>query len=620
MTTIKDIQLVKKFKADIISNGEPIKVLQYESKDGVSVDDIRKQLKILQENNPKFNNDNYSLSVDVDFREAGWRSGEFQKFNTDYEDFELFNIFDYYDESDSIVKAFLDRVNIDNFDDYKYNKFNVYVKYDGDNTGGSDDKNNNCLFKCLLKSCSKKTNHFFSKPSQLKFILGLKDDDKIPVEKINIIEKYMYISIRVEGDYIYEPTTIRPIHINLILKNGHYTLKNDKIHNQITKLIHNTKHSNSLIVCNFKEYYDGNDIQNYEGDIKKISGYSNTYIYKTTKNNLEEEYSKVLNDIKSLKQETDINLLEYGNIPTASLKSFYDLCLKNNYGASPDELTQLESDWIQKATNGGIMYCIKNRTCDKAYCYDINSLYPHTLLNMSFPASQGVFMNLATLPEKIDYLFIAKVKVEKGHQLFRYNRFNLYTSYDLQNAKRLKLSMDLINDEINCLSYKDARIIDGEHFFKPFINYWYEKKTNGVPFAKLILNSLWGALCQTNKLKYPINKDNKLYCPDGYKLTKMTQGLNKTGYEYEFKNILTQFKYPYARLKPFLLSKSKSHILTNSINYHLKNGTILYSHTDSLITNKPLTFKLSTEMGKWKLERQGKIIIKNISDKKWVEI
>jgi len=188
------------------------------------------------------------------------------------------------------------------------------------------------------------------------------------------------------------------------------------------------------------------------------------------------------------------------------------------------------------------------------------------MLNMKFPASQGVFTRMTSIPEKLNYLFIVKATVEKGHKLFRYNKHNLYTSYDLQNAKRLKLSFELIDDEINCLSYEHSRVIDGKTFFKPFINYWYEMKSNGVPFSKLMLNSLWGVLCKTNKLRYPVQQGEELHAPNGYKLTKMTKGMKQDGtYEYEFKHLLTSFKYSYARLKPFLLAKAKASILTDSI-------------------------------------------------------
>lgn len=615
-TPIGDIRIVSKSKLNITSNGQNVKMFKYASTDGVSQAEIKQKLEHWKSINPTFNNNKYSIAVDLDFREAGWRSSEFQKVNTNIDNYVLFDIFDYYDQKDEVRNAFLDKIGLDDFEDYKYYNFNFYLKYDGEEEGGNDELNN-CLYKCLLKACSVKTNYTFNKPSVLKEALGLKVDAKIPIDKIPRIEELMCVSIRVEGDYTYEPLRMRPVHINLILKNGHYTRKDDITHKVIRNAIYNKKR-HCLFVCNGKKYYNGETEGIFNGDFKKINDRSKkAYIHMTKSECLEEEYAKVMKDIEKLKEATNIDILEYGNIPAVSLKSFYDLCItKRGNGCSPEPIGQLEASWLDKATTGGIMYSVHNQTCEKAYCYDVNSLYPHTMLSLKFPASQGVFMKLNELPETISYLFIVRASIEKGHKLFRYNKHNLYTSYDLQNAKRLKLSVELIDDDINCLSYEKSRIIEGEHFFKPFIHYWYEMKKKNVPFSKLILNSLWGVLSQKDKMKYPVKRDESFYAPDGYTLTKMTQQA-KHDFSYEFKNQLSPFKYSYARLKPFLLSKSKSHILTSSINYHINNETILFSHTDSLITNKPLNFKLSDEMGKWKLEHEGKIHIKNLKEKKW---
>lgn len=625
MPRIKDITLKSKGNSQITSAGKPVKIFKFTSQAGITQEDIKKQVQELQRQNQGLTNGNYSLSIDLDFREAGWRSSEFQKMSINYENIVLFNIFDYYGEGDEKEEAFLERIGINDFDDYKYNNFNIYIKYDGEDAGGND-KDNHCLYKCLLKACYNKTTYFWKKPSYLKHFLQLEFNEKIPISCIPKIEERANVSIRVEGDYVYEPSSMKTTHIDVILKDGHYHLKRDS-HTKIKKLIDFCRKTRYLLVVVGKdEFYDGDERESRFDENKQDKVYGSAsiskdwFIYKAKTDDLEQEYETAKANLLLLKEKTDIDLLEYGNISSASLKSFYDLCISDNgYGSSPEPLTQQEAQWIQRATTGGIMYAKKDTHCEHAYLYDVNSLYPHTLLNMNIPASKGEFMKLETLPPKNDYLFIVKATIEKNHPLFRYNKYNLYTSYDLQNAKTLKLKIDLLTDDgINCLSYKHSRMLQGKVFFKPFVDYWFNLKKQGVPYAKRILNSLWGALTSSNKRRDPAKNDNKetpYSVPNGYVLNKMTT--SKNGFEYEFMNQLQPFKYTYARLKPFLLSKAKSKILSPTVNYHIDNDTIIYSHTDSLITTKPMKFKLTDEMGGWKLEQEGSVYVKHITSKRF---
>lgn len=638
MPRIKDIRLKTKTNSQIMSAGKPVQIFKFNSVNGVVQADIKKQVQELQRQNKSMQK--YSLSIDLDFREAGWRSNEFQKFNTNFNNIELFNIFDYYGEGDEKEEAFLEKIGIDDFDDYKYYNFNIYIKYDGEDAGGND-KDNHCLYKCLLKACYNKTVYFWKKPSYLKHFLSLNFNDKIPISCIPKIEERANISIRVEGDYTYEPAKMKTTHVDVLLKDGHYHLKRDS-HMKIKKLIDFCRKTRYvLVVVGQKEFYDGEERESRFNDNGQDRVYGSAseskdwFIHKAKSDNLEDEYKQVIENLTILKDKTGIDLLELGNISSASLQSFYKLCItENGYGSSPEPLGQKESQWIQQATNGGIMFAKNDTSCEHAYCYDVNSLYPHTLLTMNIPASQGEFTTMDELPKTIDYLFIVKAIVEGNHPLFRYNKNNLYTSYDLQNAKNLKLNIKLISDEVyNCLSYKNARMLKGKVFFKPFVDYWFTMKKDGVPYAKRILNSLWGALTSANKRRDPSksgDKDVPYQVPKGYVLTKITtknnfqpspitsdnsEGVIKPHYEYEFVNQLQPFKYTYARLKPFLLAKAKSKILSSTINYHIDNDTILYSHTDSLITNKPMKFKLNDDMGGWKLEHEGPVYIKNLTNK-----
>ena len=172
-------------KLDININGKAVRAITFETKqEGITQDGIRKVIRDFQEANKVQMGNDFSISVDMLFQEAGWRPSPFQKFNDNYKTFELFNIHAYYDVGDELEQKFLEKINIDKFEDYKFKKFRIYAKYDGPHGGGCSSKYNDCLYACISNSFENIVSKHCKYPSSLKKFLKIERCDKIDIDDI----------------------------------------------------------------------------------------------------------------------------------------------------------------------------------------------------------------------------------------------------------------------------------------------------------------------------------------------------------------------------------------------------------------------------------------------------
>jgi len=282
----------------------------------------------------------------------------------------------------------------------------------------------------------------------------------------------------------------------------------------------------------------------------------------------------------------------------------------------PDPLNEKEQEWIYNANKGALIFAEKDKEIALAYSYDLNSAYPYMMSSntFSFPVKEGVFTRLKELPEILSY-GIYRVEISPSddndcNKLFRFNYSNYYTHYDIQTARKLGLHIHLIVDkEANALLYTTGRA-NGHQYFGSIIDTLYRlKKQNKL--AKAVMNAIWGALCQKDKIKtstrQPVNLNND----------EIIEEINPNGlYEkviYLRKGKL--FKYNYARLSPFLLAATRRH-LALTILPHKEH--VFRCHTDSILSDIPLDdLKISKEMGDWKLEKTGHCIIYNKCNVEW---
>lgn len=112
---------------------------------------------------------------------------------------------------------------------------------------------------------------------------------------------------------------------------------------------------------------------------------------------------------------------------------------------------------------------------------------------MRFPIKQGEIKYILTseLPEHFQY-GIYRCMIQKiTTRLFRYNKNNYYTHFDLERAKELGLKIEMIEDgENNFLHYDRCKLILGRQLFGKFIDKLYPLKEQGIDGAKDIMNCL----------------------------------------------------------------------------------------------------------------------------------
>jgi hypothetical protein len=179
------------------------------------------------------------------------------------------------------------------------------------------------------------------------------------------------------------------------------------------------------------------------------------------------------------------------------------------------------------------------------------------------------------------------------------------------------VKIELIEEKDNCYLYGKNKkgdivkgsIVKGSIVFSKWYKYLFElkEKFHENKLVKFMTSALWGRLAQFNRLfktdeeiinenldvslEYDINHD--------YYIRNITQ--NRKGDDvYELVNCKKPYYYNIARIKPFLLAKSRDMIGKVAIKYidsvirlHTDNVTFNKQHDDVVFESK--TFKLTKE-------------------------
>ena len=309
------------------------------------------------------------------------------------------------------------------------------------------------------------------------------------------------------------------------------------------------------------------------------NSYKSPYIpiKKETDKSLEETYNDFIKQADKLKTQSRgrINLYKSGSLQKASLALFFFMA--NKRGIVPEELTEMETKWLISCNHGQMTYVETADMKDNMFhSYDINSMYASLMRDVHFkiPIKQGTFMKLTKeyFDELKFYQYgIYRVQIDNdGHEntrkMFRFNANNYYTTIDLNTAKKLKLKINLIEDEeYNFLSYGKGKTVTGSVLFKLFVDMLYKMRveTKNNDFKK-ILNLLWGSLCATNvqTFQYDITKELNVNIdlnPD--KVVILNQFFVRDNiFKIEYCKKTDYFKYPWARLKCFILAFGRKKI------------------------------------------------------------
>ena len=146
-------------------------------------------------------------------------------------------------------------------------------------------------------------------------------------------------------------------------------------------------------------------------------------------------------------------------------------------------ISQLESTWIEKTYNGGLMYCNPQTEFIQSYSYDRNSFYPDVMGNAEneffIPDVEGYETTLDELPNSKNLMFgFYHVTISSENpdckKIFAFNHDkNVYNWYDMKtamtNKKKYGFKIKLIHDgEPNAYVY-DSYVKSSDVFGK-----WYE--------------------------------------------------------------------------------------------------------------------------------------------------
>ena len=482
---------------------------------------------------------------------------------SDFNNLKFMSPLDYYDEQRDLSLIF---------------GFDIYLVEKPENKGGND-KYNMCLYKALKISLGDRFKH---EAKSLKQLCGVKFGDKIPVDKIPIIENKYKINIIINGDYSYLGAQKYNQSTEIILKNGHYYKKKET---NIERKFKCFPSGLPLVIWDKTnlEYY-------FKGDTLPID----RHIVMRNKNNLslsnEELYSKTIKEYNELKIASNgkYDILKYRSIPEMAYSIFFE----HFKAVKPDSISLNEALWLKNANNGGMRFA-KIRKLKKGYSYDVNRFYPSLQCDtLNVPIEAPSFGIMEELPQILS-IGIYRVKIKTDNPFFSHNKFNLYTQYSLRFARRIGAEIELIQDgKFNSMIYTGKKISTTR--LKNIYNELYElSKKHKI--CKLIMNTIWGSVCERKKKIISTSFHKSI---DLNPMDIITRHHNK--FEVVKFDIEQYFKSNFARLGCFLTSKGRFNLFKTFEKYQDK---IIYVHTDGFITNKKINIKLSDKMGCVRLDK-----------------
>ena len=501
-----------------------------------------------------------------------------------------------------------DRADQDAYDEVAF--YFIESRLKPDTAGGTDDKNNDCLYNCLKSVLFDRIP--WAEPKDLKLFLKINVQSKIDISDIPKIEKALKtFQINVSGDHTYISTVHTMKVINLKLLNGHYTLIKNKQHNKVNKNhVSYTKRKPMIYDKSKFIGFDGekeifiskkmrDDIYDWKTDyilVNRCADYSIS---------LKQNYDNFIKDAHELNTLTNgvIDLFKTGNDKTTALNLF-DRYTKSIPNA--EHINQTEADWISESSTGAITFA--REYTGPGYYYDIKSMYPSIMKSTQvYPIKSGefkiitneeLFKNKTYFAYGIYRCVIMKSNNQLINNLFRFNKKNKYTHIDLSNAIALGLSVQLIEDDkANFLYYARDKCLAGTELFSQYVDTLFKLKESKIKRAKSILNILWGALGEYDKKKIHVGASGKGLSSHLKQDCKVI-GIrpyndNETIIETVNNNI--QYKTGFARLKPFIIARGRANIAKIMLPYH---RTVMRCHTDGFIcSEKPIGIETGTALG-----------------------
>jgi len=500
-----------------------------------------------------------------------------------------------------------------------YPKFTIFIRKLPERAGGCNGVNNDCLYICLEKVLGDKIPWKWQ--GALKRQLKLFMNEKISIDDLpKVQEKLKNYQLVVTGDHEFiGPEKKEKIRLKLI--DGHYS--QDYSENFKIRRI-NRKGKPFLtfkpIEDDMYEVFDGRSVKKLPRDEinqmkKDFLNCKYTLVY--TEEDPKEKYTELRNASLALKKATNnrINLFKTGSYATTAEELFRSM----SYQYQPPNSEQNEAEWIKKASMGAVIF--NEPYTGPCWKYDVVSHYPsiladsHTMFPINTPAfhlkTNAQIQENKFFSYGIYRAIVHPHEVDKMNKIFRFNRFNYYTHFDLNRAMKDGFKLELIEDGfVNCMIYDRKSLENGSKLFKPFVDYLFDLKQKKIPGAKDLLNSFTGKIFQKDDLplefNYGINEGLKMW---GEKELSTIVKTGDDSYYIYFEKPNQQFRSPYARCYPFLLAKGRQKI-TNIMKPHMEH--VVRCHTDSMFLKKECNVKTGNNLGDLKYEGYcPKAIVKN---------
>lgn len=304
-----------------------------------------------------------------------------------------------------------------------------------------------------------------------------------------------------------------------------------------------------------------------------------------------------------------INLYRTGSVAKTALQLFYDLCPVKEETSQPDPIEFKEMNILLKAKLGAMIWAKPYK--GKAYKADVVSEYPSVMVGHAQIPFGGVTYKKITNEElkNMDYFkvgFYHAIVENPNLCVFKTNSENWYTHSDLNYAmKELKYKITMIEDvEENALIY--TRLKNIKDIFKPFIDYLFQFKKNGIKQIKKYLNALWGALSQKNTFTTAFEDmritDVPFMSMPKFSIDELHLADDPSNYSFVVYKEDQLYKLPYARIGHFILSLGRikiGRILMENID------DVVFVHTDGIISKKEIKStktKIGEELGELKME------------------
>jgi hypothetical protein len=174
-----------------------------------------------------------------------------------------------------------------------------------------------------------------------------------------------------------------------------------------------------------------------------------------------------------------------------------------------DDIDSIEYEWIEACNNAGLNYCAPGKY--DCYGYDYSSQYPSILASEQFQIAtkKGIQKTITTLA-KLEVGFY-KVRIISDDirfkKVFGFSKKHVYTHTSLmfalmcKNKEGYNIDIELIKEDNNCYIYESKT--KGSNIFGKWFKYMFELKEKypeSKLLIKLITSSLWGRLCEFNRL------------------------------------------------------------------------------------------------------------------------